>query len=125
VREHSELAMALVPARELTVPGGDDGTAWPAELGEMLQQLVPQLEVEAARRSLRVDAATTNVVVLGMVLGMVLGLPLLDPVLRTSAVGTTPPAVGEAMVELIRHASPPSPRPLNRRPHRTRCPLRY
>ena len=108
LREHSELAMALVQARELGPSGpsdGDGGVTWPAELGEMLQQLVPQLEIEAARRSLRVDAATTNIVVLGLVLGMA----LLDPVLTTNAVHATSADVSDAMVELILHGVSPQP----------------
>jgi AcrR family transcriptional regulator len=111
LREHGELAMALVRARELipnAAAGPDENVAWPAELGRVLQQLVPQLEHEGARRALRVDAATTNIVVLGMVLG----LALLDPVLPTSAVSTTPEQVSEAMVELILHGvAPPTTEP--------------
>lgn len=111
LREHNELAMALVQGREVLAEGGDsglqpdDGEAWPSELGRILQQLVPQLEIEGERRALRVDPSTTNIVVLGMVLG----LALLDPVLPTSAVHTTPDKVRDAMVELILHGvSPPS-----------------
>jgi hypothetical protein len=103
--------MALVQGREVLAEGGDsglqpdDGEAWPSELGRILQQLVPQLEIEGERRALRVDPSTTNIVVLGMVLG----LALLDPVLPTSAVHTTPDKVRDAMVELILHGvSPPS-----------------
>jgi AcrR family transcriptional regulator len=104
LREHSELAMALVQAREV-LPGtsGGDNVAWPNELSKLLQQLVPQLEIEGARRGLRVDASTTNIVVLGMVLG----LALLDPVLPTAAIHTTPERVTEAMVELILHGVAP------------------
>lgn len=99
LREHSDLAIAMVQGRELLA---DD--AWPSELGRILQQLVPQLEIEGERRDLQVDPATTNIVVLGMVLG----LALLDPVLPTSAVHTTPDKVRDAMVELILHGvSPP------------------
>jgi AcrR family transcriptional regulator len=111
LREHSELAMALVQGRDLNADtGSSDGTesndgdgGWPSELGEVLQRLVPQLEIEAARRNLRVDASTTNVVVLGMVLG----LALLDPVLPTDAVHTTPAQISSAMVELILHGVSP------------------
>jgi AcrR family transcriptional regulator len=108
LREHGELAMALVQARDLApeIPAESDPdrVGWPSELGQMLQQLVPQLEIEGARRGLRVDASTTNVVVLGMVLG----LALLDPVLPTSAVHTTPDQVSAAMVELILHGVSPA-----------------
>lgn len=112
LREHHELALALVQGREVlngtdsdADPGAepDDGAAWPSELGRILQQLVPQLEIEGARRSLHVDPSTTNIVVLGMVLG----LALLDPVLPTSAVHTTPDRVRDAMVELILHGVSP------------------
>lgn len=108
LREHSELAMALVQARDLTASqaAATDGEvgAWPAELGVVLQRLVPQLEVEAARRNLQVDASTTNVVVLGMVLG----LALLEPVLPTDAVQATPEQISNAMVELILHGVSPA-----------------
>lgn len=108
LREHKELAMALVQGRELimtssTDDSGDDA-AWPAEIAEILQQLVPQLEIEGARRGLRVDASTTNIVVLGMVLG----LALFDPVLPTNAVHATPSQVSEAMVELVLHGVSPT-----------------
>jgi AcrR family transcriptional regulator len=102
LREHSELALAMVQGRELLA---DETDALPTELGRILQQLVPQLEIEGERRDLQVDPATTNIVVLGMVLG----LALLDPVLPTSAVHTTPDQVRDAMVELILHGvSPPA-----------------
>lgn len=109
LREHSELARAMVQGRELFADGADsavdEADAWASELGRVLQQLVPQLEIEGERRDLQVDPATTNIVVLGMVLG----LALLDPVLPTSAVHTTPDKVRDAMVELILHGvSPPS-----------------
>jgi AcrR family transcriptional regulator len=107
LREHNELAMALVQGREVLAEGAepDDGEEWPSELGRILQQLVPQLEIEGDRRALQVDPSTTNIVVLGMVLG----LALLDPVLPTSAVHTTPVKVRDAMVELILHGvSPPT-----------------
>lgn len=107
LREHRELAMALVQARELLPDGdadGDDGGgAWPSGLGEVLAQLVPQLEIEGARRALQVDRSTTIVVVLGMVLG----LALLDPVLPDSAVPTTPDQLKGAMVELVLHGVSP------------------
>jgi AcrR family transcriptional regulator len=105
LREHGELAMALVQARDISMEAGLDGEAmtWPAELGSLLGQLVPQLEIEGARRGLHVDPSTTNVVVLGMVLG----LALLDPVLPTSAVRATPAAVSKAMVDLILHGVSP------------------
>lgn len=106
LREHRELAMALVQGHPL-IPSprdtSDDGDAWPAEIGEILQQLVPQLEIEGARRGLRVDASTTNIVVLGMVLG----LALFDPVLPTNAVNATPAQLSQAMVELILHGVSP------------------
>lgn len=109
LREHNELAMAMVQGRELlaedVATAVDENEAWPTELGRILQQLVPQLEIEGERRDLQVDPATTNIVVLGMVLG----LALLDPVLPTSAVHTTPNKVRDAMVELILHGvSPPA-----------------
>lgn len=109
LREHSELAMAMVQGRELLAGDAgsavDEGETWATELGRILQQLVPQLEIEGERRDLQVDPATTNIVVLGMVLG----LALLDPVLPTSAVHTTPDKVRDAMVELILHGvSPPT-----------------
>ncbi|BCO36391.1 hypothetical protein MHEC_28240 [Mycobacterium heckeshornense] len=108
LREHRELAMALVQARALLPEGDTDGdydnAAWPLGLGEVLAQLVPQLELEGARRGLRVDRSTTIFVVLGMVLG----LALLDPVLGVGAVQATPDQVSEAMVELVLHGiSPP------------------
>jgi AcrR family transcriptional regulator len=105
LREHSELAIALVQAREIVA--GDDGASWPSELGELLGRLVPQLEIERERRSLRVDPATTNIVVLGMIVG----LALLDPVLPTSAVGASPELVSEEMVELILHGVSPVAEP--------------
>jgi AcrR family transcriptional regulator len=107
LREHQELAMALVQGRQLrptdVADGPDDGSAWPSEIGEILQRLVPQLEIEGARRGLHVDAKTTNIVILGMVLG----LALIDPVLPTEAVHATPPQVSEAMVELVLHGVSP------------------
>jgi len=112
LREHRELAMALVQAREL-LPEGDtdadcDNADWPSGFGEVLSQLVPQLELEGARRGLRVDRSTTIVVVLGMALG----LALLDPVLGVGAVQATPEQVSEAMVELVLHGvSPPDEAP--------------
>jgi AcrR family transcriptional regulator len=108
LREHSELAMAIVQARTLTVDAErEPGGTWPSELGRLLNQLNPQLEVEAARRSLRVDPSTTNVVVLGMVLGMA----LLDPVLPASGSGATPHKVSHAMVDLILHGVSPTAEP--------------
>jgi AcrR family transcriptional regulator len=107
LREHQELAMALVQGRQLRpadiADGPDDGSAWPSEIGEILQRLVPQLEIEGARRDLDVDAKTTNIVILGMVLG----LALIDPVLPTDAVHATPSQVSEAMVELVLHGVSP------------------
>lgn len=100
LREHGELALALVQARDVV---GEDMVPWPTELGGLLARMVPQLEIEGARRGLRVDASTTNVVVLGMVLG----LSLLDPVLSTSSVSTTPEHVNEAMVDLVLHGVSP------------------
>lgn len=106
LREHRELAMALVQARELfpdSEADGDGGGAWPSGLGEILAQLVPQLEMEGARRGLLVDRSTTIVVVLGMVLG----LALLDPLLPDSAVPTTAEQLKGAMVELVLHGVSP------------------
>lgn len=107
LRGHRELAMALVQGNPL-IPSppdtSDDGAAWPAEIAEILQQLVPQLEIEGARRGLRVDASTTNIVVLGMVLG----LALFDPVLPTDAIDATPSQLSQAMVELVLHGVSPN-----------------
>lgn len=107
LRGHRELAMALVQGNPL-IPSApdtsDDGGAWPAEIAEILQQLVPQLEIEGARRGLRVDASTTNIVVLGMVLG----LALFDPVLPTNAINATPSQLSQAMVELVLHGVSPN-----------------
>jgi AcrR family transcriptional regulator len=102
LREHRELAMALVQGRDVIrdsgVEAGDgDESTWPSEIGEILQRLVPQLEIEGARRGLLVDGSTTNVVILGMVLG----LALIDPILPTNAVHAKPSQVSEAMVELV------------------------
>lgn len=106
LREHRELAMALVQGRD-AIRGGDDddcdGDPWPSEVGEILQRLVPQLEIEGARRGLLVDGSTTNVVILGMVLG----LALIDPILPTTAVRARPEQVSEAMVELVLHGVSP------------------
>ena len=45
LREHQELATALVQSRPLrpadVADGPDDGSAWPSEIGETLQWLVP------------------------------------------------------------------------------------
>ncbi|GAA0612623.1 hypothetical protein GCM10009547_13280 [Sporichthya brevicatena] len=111
LRDHAELTMALVQGRsDLTAGTGEVSSAqdaedsWPSEIGQILQQLVPQLELEGARRGLHVDPATTNVVVLGMVMGVA----LLDPMLPTSAVHTTPDKMRQAMVELILHGVSPA-----------------
>ncbi|MCA2292840.1 TetR/AcrR family transcriptional regulator [Mycobacterium timonense] len=107
LREHRELALALVQGHQL-IPNPwdtpDDSTAWPAEIAEILQRLVPQLEIEGARRGLHVGASTTNV----LVLGMVLGVALFDPVLPTNAVNATPAQLSQAMVELILHGVSPN-----------------
>lgn len=92
LREHGELALSLVQARG----AADEGEVpWANELSRLLERMAPQLEIEGARRGLKVDASTTNVVVLGMVLG----LALLDPVLASSS--TTPVQANEAMVDLV------------------------
>jgi AcrR family transcriptional regulator len=104
LREHSELAIAVVQAHQV---GADDTAGWPTDLGRLLNRLNPQLEVEAARRHLRVDPSTTNVVVLGMVLG----LAMLDPVLPASGSGATPEAVSAAMIELILNGVAPEEAP--------------
>ena len=107
LREHRELAMALVQGHQ-QLPNPSDpsetGAAWPAEIAEILQQLVPQLELEGARRGLHVDPSTTNI----LVLGMVAGLALFDPILSTNAVNTTPSQLSQAMVELVLHGVSPS-----------------
>lgn len=107
LREHRELAMALVQGHRL-LPNPSDpsetGAAWPAEIAEILQQLVPQLELEGARRGLHVDPRTTNI----LVLGMVAGLALFDPILSTNAVNATPSQLSQAMVDLVLHGVSPS-----------------
>jgi hypothetical protein len=82
----------------------ETGATWPAEIAEILQQLVPQLELEAARRGLHVDPTTTNI----LVLGMVAGVALFDPILSTTAVNATPSQLSQAMVELVLHGVSPS-----------------
>lgn len=107
LREHRELAMALVQGHQLLMNPSDPfdaGAAWPAEIADILQQLVPQLEIEGARRGLLVDPSTTNI----LVLGMVAGLALFDPILPTNAVNVTPAQLSKAMVELVLHGVSPS-----------------
>ncbi|MEX3738643.1 TetR/AcrR family transcriptional regulator [Mycolicibacterium porcinum] len=107
LREHRELGMALVQGyRQLPNPADpfETGAAWPAEIAEILQQLVPQLELEGARRGLHVDPSTTNI----LVLGMVAGTALFDPILSTNAVNATPAQLSQAMVELVLHGVSPS-----------------
>ena len=111
LREHRELAMALVQARELlpdsdTDADSDDATG--TRVSARFWRNLSRSWNWERRRGLRVDRSTTIVVVLGMALG----LALLDPVLGVGAVQATPDQVSEAMVELVLHGvSPPDAAP--------------
>lgn len=100
LRTHSELALAIAHGPRDQPEGSD---VWASGLGLLLDRLVPQLELEAGRRHLVVDARTTNVVVLGMVLGVA----LLDPVRASDPDAVNPAAMRDAMVDLVLHGVAP------------------
>jgi AcrR family transcriptional regulator len=107
--EHRELALALVGGAGVVRTEGV-ALELPLVLTSLTERMVPQLEVEAARRGLRVASASTVVVALGMVLGVA----LLDGLVQQSEAALSSHSLLEEMVSYTLFGV--SPRPQSQAP---------
>jgi AcrR family transcriptional regulator len=95
--EHRELILALVAAREFHADELDsDEPGLESALGQLLERLQPQLEIEAARRPLPdLDPPVTLLVSAGMIMG----LALLEQTLHSGQKGLSRQRIVEEMVK--------------------------
>jgi AcrR family transcriptional regulator len=103
--EHRDLALALVGSPELPVDSINRADGPVRTILQLLDRMGPQLQVEGARRGIRVSAPITNLVVVGMVAG----LALMDHSFMTTEGGpVTRGEITEEMVQLIMRGVAPA-----------------